>query len=249
MTPDPEDHEPGLDAAAWVLGTLSAEDAERFAAHLEGCAECQEEVERLREVADAIADAAPTAAPSRQLRARVLDAVGQEAALFRAAGAGEGRPADRPARPRARISSGSLAVAAVLLVGGGTLLGYTLGDTERPLPTTPQTVTVQGSVTEAGGAPRARAAVTARDGDDAKLVLTDLGALPEDQIYQAWIERPPSGPASTGAYFLIGPTGDATISLPRLRGATRLIVTAEPRGGSRKPALPPVVSVRLPGQP
>jgi anti-sigma factor RsiW len=41
--------EHNADAAGWVLGSLSPQEAERFAAHLETCASCRAEVAKLTE--------------------------------------------------------------------------------------------------------------------------------------------------------------------------------------------------------
>ncbi len=229
-------------AAAWVLGLLDPEEAERYAAHLEHCTTCRLEVERLQRAADAMADAAPPATPPARLRARIMSTVRQEAELFRAAGAAESLPRDaRPARPLARGLS--LVLVAAALLGGGALIGGALSDDERLA-----VRTIPGSVTFAGGAPRARAAIVTR-GTDAELRLSGFKTPAKDQIYQAWLVRPVSQPTPTGAYFSVGPTGATAISLPSLRGVERLIVTAERRGGSRTPTPPPVVTVRLPVQP
>src|SRR3954447_6372519 len=84
-------------AGAWVLGALDEDEAWRFSAHLEVCAACRDEVERLQVAADTLPLAVPPAAPRPELKARRMEIVEGEA--------GEtGAPARRPAR---RLSLGA----------------------------------------------------------------------------------------------------------------------------------------------
>jgi len=238
----PEDDTPPAHLAAeWALGTLPPAEAERFAAHLAGCAGCQAEVASLQEAVHAMAQVVPPAELPPELSARLMATVRDEAELFRAAGVHESA-LETTRRPRRRGLGSALAVVAVCLIGAGTVLGGWLagsGDGE------PQWRTVSGVVTLAAGGPDARAAIRVR-GDDAELVLSDIDAAPDGQIYQAWLQRSQPGPVSTGALFSVGPSGDTTISLPPLRGARRMIVTTEPARGSATPTLPAVVIVDLP---
>lgn len=68
------------DAAAYVLGALTAEDHERFTIHLGGCPECRAEVDRLQVVADALPLAAPQLSAPAGLKQRVMSAVATETA-------------------------------------------------------------------------------------------------------------------------------------------------------------------------
>ncbi|MDQ3721573.1 MAG: anti-sigma factor [Actinomycetota bacterium] len=233
-------------AAGWIVGTLTPDEAQRFAAHLSDCATCRAEVADLREAADAMADAVPPAAPPPRLRRRLMATVRGEADLFRAAGA---RGSDRESirRPRRRRRHRILlAAAAMSLIVGGTVLGGLLAGPEDRRP---QSRTFRGVVTLPAGGPAATATILVR-GDEAKLVLSDMEGPPDGQIYQAWLERPPATPVPTGALFSVGASGGTTISLPQLRAARRVIVTSEPASGSTIPTLPAVVVVDLaaPGQ-
>ena len=228
-------------AAGWTLGTLAPDEARQFAAHLPGCATCQTEAASLREAADAMADAVAPVAPPPGLGQRLMATVRGEAELFRAAGA---READRKSTPRPRrrrLRSALLSTAAIALIVGSALLGARLTDAEdRRVPSR----TFRGIVTLPAGGPTATATIVVR-GDDTKLVLADVESPPDGEIYQAWLERPPSTPVPTGALFSVGASGDTTISLPPLRDARRMIVTSEPARGSTLPTLPPVVIVDL----
>ena len=235
-----DDCGPAQMAAGWVLGMLAPDEARRFAAHLADCATCQAEVASLQAAADAMADAVPAVAPPPALRGRLMATVSDEAELFEAAGSHESERVNTHP-PRWRLRRAPLAAAAVILVLGGTVLGGVLAD---PGARRAEPRTFPGIVTPAAGAPAARAAILVR-GDETKLVLSDLESAPDGQIYQAWLERPPSTPVPTGALFSVGASGDTTISLPPLRGARRMIVTSEPSRGSTTPSLPPVVIVDL----
>ena len=240
MNPD-DDCTPAHLAAGWVLGTLSPDEAECFARHLADCASCQAEVASLQEAASAMAEAVPPADLPPGLSGRLMAMVRDEAELFRAAGVQES-DLENPRRPRRRGLRSALAAVAVGLVAAGTVLGGWLAGSEDG--GGPQSRTISGIVTVAAGGPDARAAIRLR-GDDAELVLSDVEAAPDGQIYQAWLERSPSTPVPTGALFSVGPSGDTTISLPPLRGARRMIVTTEAARGSATPTLPPVVIVDL----
>ena len=64
-------------AAPYALGALDPEERVRFEAHVAECATCRAEVQAFREVGGLLADAAPTAAPPRALRERILGAARQ----------------------------------------------------------------------------------------------------------------------------------------------------------------------------
>ena len=72
------EHECGGDAAAYVLGALSPEEAEAFRTHLSGCAICRDEVATLQRVADALPMAAQQYEVPRGLRRRKRRAVRAE---------------------------------------------------------------------------------------------------------------------------------------------------------------------------
>jgi len=241
MNAEDDDCTPAHLAAGWVLGTLSPDETQCFARHLADCASCQAEVASLQEAASAMADGVPPAELPPGLGGRLMATVRDEAELFRAAGVHESVPEDAP-RPRRRGLRSALAALAVCLVVAGTFLAGSLAGSEDG---GPQARTIAGLVTVAAGGPDATAAIRVR-GDDAELVLSDLEAAPDGQIYQAWLERPRSTPVPTGALFSVGPSGDTTIGLPSLRGARRMIVTTEAARGSATPTLPPVVIVDLP---
>ena len=226
---------------AWVLGTLSAEDTERFAAHLVTCETCAPLVARIGEVVDVLPDAVAQEVPPAELRARVMSAVEAEANLFRAAEVG---PWPEPARARKRTPGALVGVVVVSLLAVGVLVGSALTSNKRNGEPRTAVRTTTGSVTDAGGGPRARAAVIER-ANTSQLVLTDIAPPPQGRVYQAWVIRHESAPTPTGALFSIPQTGDTKVSLPSLTDVERVIITAEPPRGSPAPTPPPLVVVQL----
>jgi anti-sigma-K factor RskA len=226
-------------AVSWTLGTLEPDEADRFGGHLQSCPLCCADVARLQQVADALAQAPGQVPPPPALRARLVALAENEAAMSQALDAVDARPRPR-AGPRPALAVASVAV---LLVAGVVALSLRPGD--RPVRGTGQR-TVVGTVTDDGGGPRARATVTIR-GADAELVLTDLAGPPRGRVYQAWVVRPPAAPLPTGALFSVPRAGDTRVQLPDVRGAERIIVTAEPPRGGRVPSPPPRVIVVLRG--
>jgi anti-sigma-K factor RskA len=238
------------DAGAWVLGALPDAERERFAAHLAGCEVCAREVADLQMVADTLPLAATPVVPPPELKDRIMSVVRAEAAVMEAGGPAPDRdaaPPDAAPRPRRerrswwRLPSLALrpipaAVAAAVLiaigVGGGVLL--TGGDEGR---------TVDAQVV-APSAPAARASLTTDDGR-ATLRVRDFPAPPQGRVYQVWLKRPGRDPEPTRALFT--PRGGRAVVEVRdgVGGVEQVLVTDEPRGGSRVPTRAPVVVARL----
>jgi anti-sigma-K factor RskA len=232
--------EHNADAAGWVLGSLSPQEAERFAAHLETCASCRAEVERLTEASEALLEAPPLRTPPPELRDRLMAAVHAEASLFNAARDESHPPEPIHSASRARRRGG------VLLATFATVASVIAVIVLLTAPNTPHRAkarTVIGKVATKGGA-RARAVV--QIGPHAgTLIITRLAAPPRGRIYQAWVIRRGSPATPTGALFSVPRSGDTRILLPPLHDVTEVIVTAEPPRGSPTPTLPPIVLVQL----
>jgi anti-sigma-K factor RskA len=80
---------PHVEVAAYLLGKLEADEAERFEAHLEGCADCRRHLEELGGLPALLAQAAPATTLPDGLRARTLTAVRDRAAADRTAAVAE----------------------------------------------------------------------------------------------------------------------------------------------------------------
>jgi Anti-sigma-K factor rskA/Putative zinc-finger len=76
---------PHVEVAAYLLGKLEPAEAERFEAHLEGCADCRRHLDELEGLPALLAQAAPATPLPDGLRARTLTAVRERAEAERAA--------------------------------------------------------------------------------------------------------------------------------------------------------------------
>jgi anti-sigma-K factor RskA len=221
------------DAAAYVLGALTEPEQQAFAVHLETCAVCRDEVASLQRVASVLPAAVPQMASPGELKDRVMATVHSEAALR------DSRRSEAPARsePRglsrlgARSLFGSLAGAvavAVIAVAVASSGGGTPARVIRAQVTVPQ------------------ASVSVRvSGGHAELDVAGMPQSPPDHVYEVWIKK--TGPAQpTDALFTVNSAGSATVGVPgSIAGVKQIMVTAEPRGGSRVPTSTPVIVASL----
>jgi anti-sigma factor RsiW len=229
MTRDDYTREPsecGDDAAPYVLGALTSEEAEAFRRHLATCVVCRDEVAALQTAADALPLTAPQLPAPRGLRRRVISGVHQQPT---ARGVATRRtPSSRLARPAAALG-GALAVAAV--VGAFVLAG---GGSSR-------TRIVQASVSARTGS-----AVVRLAGGHAELIVHDMPQPPSGKIYEVWLKRDGQSPSPTDALFSVTSTGAGAVVVPGdLHGVREVLVTPEPLGGSLAPTHPPVIVARL----
>jgi hypothetical protein len=128
---------------------------------------------------------------------------------------------------------GLTAVALIAAVIGGYALR---GGGDETGTTTTETVAQGGAIH----------ATLERSGDSGTLELTGLHSLPHSRVYEAWVQR--GNRIEPSSLFAIRRDGSASTAIPhQLEGADMVMVTAEPRGGSRQPSSSPIVSVALPG--
>lgn len=207
------------DIGAYLLGALNDLERKAFERHLAGCAECQEEVERLRPAADALPGSVEQLEPPPGLKARLMAEVERDTKV-----------ATLPRRTR---PTRLLAVAAVLLLGLVAGLGIAqLGGADT------RTVTA----TVADAMPRAGGTLQVAD-DEATLRLHDMPELGGARVYQVWLRHGERlVPART---FEVGADGRGDVDLPDVRDADGVYVTREARGGAQVPSEDPIVSVPL----
>lgn len=234
MSSADEQHEcPQLDqAAAYVLGALHAEEADRYERHIHACSACGREVGRLQPSTDLLAQAAPSVHAPEGLKERVMAQVRAEAELLRAAGP----QADRPPRRRRtwRLAAASTAAALACGIGIGILVTGTQGQPHA---------TVRAYV--APTAPTGRAVVIRSD-DHGELIVSRMPPPPAGKIYEVWLARPQHAPQPTDALFSVNRAGSATVEVPgSLAGVHRIMVTAEPFGGSSHPTSTPIIIATL----
>jgi anti-sigma-K factor RskA len=226
---------------SYLLGALPEVERQAFERHLEGCARCREEVDRLRVAAEALPHGVEPLAPPPGLKASLMEVVEREAAQRSAAAA---EPARLPARrsrfaglslPRLRPATAALGGAALLAIGVG--VGYVVSDDGAG-----GARTVAGTVS---GLPTASASLTvAPDGDQAVLRVRGMPATAPDTTYQVWLSR--DGRVTSQSLFTVGRDGQGAAAVrDPVDGADAVMVTREPAGGSPAPTAQPIVTVKL----
>jgi anti-sigma factor RsiW len=222
--------------AAYLLDALPDDELRDFEAHLQSCDRCRAEVASLRIASDALSASAPPVAPPSELKDRIMQVVRSEAELLQAAG----DRADRPPRRRRlrfpgvwRLPAVAWAAAGILLVAGG-IVGFALHSSSGR-----EVKTIRAQVS----APSARASLR-MDGSAATLRVRGLRNPSSGRVYEVWLKRPGRPPAPTDALFTVSRGGTASVQVPgAVHGGDQVLVTSEPRGGSRTPTTQPIISV------
>jgi anti-sigma-K factor RskA len=222
------------DAAAYALGALDSAEADAFQLHVGRCVVCRDELAAFQQVVDVLPMSAPQLAAPRPLRRRVLKAVRAEPRL----GAARLGAAPRTRRtPRWAVPIRPLAAAGVLAaVALATLVGVELSSGGSS-----DTRVIQAEV--AGSAASAELRLSGGRGE---LTVRHLPAPPAGHIYEVWVQRPHHTPAPTTALFGVTVSGAGDVGVPgNLSGASAVLVTPEPSGGSLVPTHAPVIVVPI----
>jgi anti-sigma-K factor RskA len=237
--------------ASYLLGSCTESEAADLEQHLESCPKCARAVEQLRPSRDALLVAVPPVSPSPALKARVMAAVDAEARLFAAARSPvERTPADRSTetpggerrrrwldRWRAPVPAWALGCCLIALLALGALVATGLD--RGPAPGREIVARV-----DARQAPAGRATIRITSAD-ATLNVQRFPAPGRGRVYQVWLVTGATAPRPTRAMFGVD-AGRASVDLPpEAQDADELLVTSEPRGGSRSPTRPPVLSAPL----
>jgi hypothetical protein len=231
------------EVGAYLLGALSDAERASFEGHLVDCAECRHEVERLRPAADLLPRSVEQVEPPPSLKRSLMEVVEREA--------GERDGAAAPERPRAplgerlrglfgpirpALAAGVLAVGLLVGFGVAQLGGDDGGGGGR---------TVVASVKESV-LPNASGRLDIQgDGKDgAILEVRGMPSLKPGQVYQAWVQR--GGMVEPEPTFEVGGDGRGAVAVPEdLSDAQAVLLTREPRGGSRAPSEQPILTVTL----
>ena len=216
-------------AASYVLGALDDGEYESFRAHLETCAVCREEVAALQLVADALPAVAPSLSAPPELKGRIMADVESEAGWQRVGathGAGS-RPPRRSPRRRWALGAGAFAAAAAVIAIAIAVLPAGGGSSTR---------VISAHVL----APHATASLRL-NGSHAEIDIAGMPQSPPGHVYEVWVKRA-GAPQPTDALFTVTAGGRATVGVPGgVAGASAVMVTAEPLGGSRVPTSAPVI--------
>jgi anti-sigma-K factor RskA len=230
------------DLAAHMLGALEPAQASDLERHLEGCERCREEMRWLQPALQSVSESVQRLEPPPELRARVLAEARADAAAPGAEAPGASQRRRGPAwlrglgsgalgwRPAAALAAAALAVVAI----AGYEIGSEGGDGGQPPVTT----------FSAGEAPGVVARVV-NEGDGGSLHLANVRQIPDGKVLQAWVQR--DGEVEpVEALFVPDHDGRASTEMPAMDGVEVVMVTAEPKGGSEEPTLPPLVTIRVP---
>lgn len=229
-----------MQAAAYVLSALEPGEADGYGAHLSDCAQCRAEVAKLQTVADALPASVPKLRAPAELHERVMVSVRREAELLRAVGPSADRPEPHPERRRLRAPRLPALLGTALAAGVGVAIGLALFGSGTTHPVTRVTFA------QVPAGPAGAGAALRQTGAHAELVVRGMNQPPRGKIYQVWLARERGTPMPTNALFGVSRSGGASVNVPGdLAGVRRVMVTAEPLGGSAQPTSSPVVIVAL----
>jgi len=218
------------DIAAYLLGALEPGEAAELERHIAGCAECEEELRRLRPAVQVLPETVEKVEAPAALRIRLIEQVRSEAGS-------QAAPEVRGA-PRWRFGLRPLAGFATVAILLAAIAGYAIRDSGSG-GGGPKTTTVV-----SGHSPGVTAEMV-REGETGTLRLANLHQLPAGKVLQAWVQRGKQV-VSAKALFVPNPDGTATATIDGMDGVNTVMVTAEPRGGSAQPTGAPIVSVAIP---
>ncbi|HWT94380.1 MAG TPA: anti-sigma factor [Solirubrobacteraceae bacterium] len=233
-------HEWSDDVAPYLLGALPGPDASRFEAHLATCTMCQADLDELKPVVEGLPTTVEEIEPPASLKRAIMAEVERDAAAARVVREGSRSSSARRGgaapswfrRPLPVLA----AACAALIVGIGVGVGVT-GSSDTP----------DDAKTYAGTcAPGCRASLELEDGDGT-LHVAKMPAAPDGRVYQVWLMRKGSNvPEPTDALFNASNGGTATVDVPGdLHDVVRVLVSEEPRGGSKAPTTAPGIDVQV----
>jgi hypothetical protein len=227
------------EVGAYLLGALTDLERQAFERHVAGCAECRDELERLRPAADALPRSVEQVEPPPGLKTSLMEVVESEARERTAA------PAPRRRSPR-RIRLPSLAGLRPALVAAALALGLVAGFGAAQLAGGGDDARTVAATVDDSRLPDASGSLRIQgDGEDGA-ILSVHGMPPPggDRVYQAWVQR--GGTMVPQPTFEVGADGGGAVAVPDdLSGAEAILVTREARGGARTPSERPLIRVPL----
>lgn len=215
---------------AYALGALDEDEVIQVIRHLQGCAECRNELEAYQGIADSLGFAAPLVEPPPGLRHRILD----EASLYQAGIRNGKRVTASHGQSRGSFPwklAGALII--VLLAAGNLLLWRQVNNLRSMVVPSFQSIALDGTDL----LPVAKGMlVISHNGKHGTLVVQDLPPLDESLEYQLWLIRDNS--RISGGTFSVSSDGYASmwVSAPEPLGSYPSFgITIEPEGGSPGP--------------
>jgi anti-sigma-K factor RskA len=230
------------DLAAYAIGALSEDEAAAIAAHVSDCTSCSARLRWYAPAVDVLPASVEQRTPPERLRENLMEVVRREAA----ADAPPEPAPERAEKPpwweslRGLMLRPATAMAVLILLVVGIGVGYLLRGTDTV--ESPSTLVKAESVNNAVPV----SATLERTGDSATLHVNEMPPLANDEVYEVWVRRADvMEPRST---FVLNSDGTAEAAVPGpLNGADAVLVTREPRGGSRQPTTAPLLEAPLQG--
>ena len=222
---------------AYLLGALTDLERQAFERHLAGCAECRDELERLRPAAEALPRSVEQVEPPPGLKVSLMEVVEREARDR------SGESARR--RPPLRARLPSLSGLRPALVAGALAIGLIAGFGVAQLAGEDDSRTVVATVDESRLPQASGRLQISGDGEDGAILRVQGMPSPGgDRVYQAWVQR--DGTVVPQPTFDVGQDGGGAVAVPDdLSDAQAVLVTREARGGARAPSEPPLLRVPL----
>ena len=221
----PPDATPELghpDAAAWALGALDPEEAERLKAHLQSCGRCRIAVADFEQVARALAHPPPAVEPPPDLQARTLASV-QHAVMSAKRAQENPAPALAPALAPAKMhrwwhwhwNVPVFSVAAALGAAAAAIM-FVLVQVVQTAPAQAQTIIPLHAAS--GSAASGQATAVHTDGGwSIRLTVNHLPPLGPGQFYECWYAGPGNRPGHpeliTAGTFILGRSGTGSFTM------------------------------------
>jgi anti-sigma-K factor RskA len=221
---------------AYLLGALTDLERQAFEQHLESCAECRAELERLRPAADVLPRSVEQVEPPPTLKASLMDVVKGEAR--ERSGAPPRRSLWERLLPRGGLFRPAVAAGAALAVGllAGIGIAQLGGDDER---------TVAAMVT--GAQAQGASAELQLDDGQGTLTASGLDEPPARGVYKVWVLKRGEQAPRPDAVFL--PEDGGTTAVPvqgKLEAGDQVMVTPERNAQVTAPEGRPFISVAVP---
>jgi hypothetical protein len=248
------------DAAVYLLGLLDERQSDAFQEHARSCSVCSDELDALAPAVDRLPATVPQLPAPEHVKGRVMAIVRSEAATrSEAAARAEGsmsqpewerdRLASRPGGGRLRFAlrpdwrggrfamrAPALALAAAGLLAVGVAAGGLLTPFDRGTARV-----VSADVTLAGAH-----ATLHQSGGHMWLTISQMPAPSSGHVYEVWVKDPGHTlPRPTDSLFTPTASGSGTVDVPGGAGASVVMVTQEPAGGSPLPTTTPVIVAHL----
>jgi anti-sigma factor RsiW len=221
------------DLGAYLLGALEHDESRVVEDHLEDCAHCRAELERLRLAADALPRSVLQVEPPPSLRQSLMAEVYGEAPRERRR-VRDLLPDLGGVRPQLAWVSAAFLLAVGIACGWG-ITQLAGSDDAR----------VISAEVDDGRVPSASASLVVPDDSEGGAILRVNGmpTLPTGRVYQVWIQR--GRELMPGTLFNVGEDGTGTPAVRSVDDADAVLVTREAAGGARAPSEEPVLQVRL----